>query len=202
MSDEWIVFPRWTEYQHYSDRELTWIKNYVSLLHHDGYLNLSPHCRGVLHGLLLVYASAHGQLRANTSSLSRQLNARVTTRQLVSLADAGFIRFSASKPLALARAREGEKKEKEKESARTNARTPAHARAREARAEENEREEEHVLTSLEQAAADEARRVRDEDEPPRDPQALERVRALTDRMGWSANNDQGWDDPHEDEEIF
>ena len=101
MADEWIVMPRWDEFQH---RDMArsdvppWVKNYTKLLHDDAYLTLSSHQRAVLHGLWLSYASARRQLPLNTRSLTRQLQLRVMRRDLEALNHAGFIEFSASKP--------------------------------------------------------------------------------------------------------
>jgi hypothetical protein len=108
MRAGWIVIPNWGEFQHYRDRDPTWIKTYVRLLHDDDYLRLTAHQRAVLHGVWLAYASSNGQLRASTSSLTRQLALRVASRQLDALTDAGFIEISASRPLSLARSREAE----------------------------------------------------------------------------------------------
>src|SRR5262245_45142952 len=108
MPERWIVVEHWNRYQHYGDRSPAWIKNHLDLLHNDGYLELTPNQRAVLHGLWLLYASAHGEVRENTARLSRQLNLRVMRRTLEALNHAGFIRFSASKPLALTRSGETE----------------------------------------------------------------------------------------------
>lgn len=100
----WIVIPNWhggkEGFQHYKDRDPKWIKNYTRLLSSDTYLGLSGHRRGIIHGLWLAYASSNCQLRVDTASLSRRLSLRVTMSDLVSLSDAGFLGFSASKPLA------------------------------------------------------------------------------------------------------
>ncbi len=108
----WIVVPNWfgqddpsEGLQHYKDREPKWIKNYRRLLYKDEYRDLSGHCRAILHGLWLEYASTDGRLRADSSSLSSRLALRVTKLQLESLNHAGFIHFSASKPLALSEQR-------------------------------------------------------------------------------------------------
>lgn len=97
----WIVIPGWEKFQHYKDRDPPWIKNYTRLLRKDEYLDLTAHQRAVLHGIWLLAAQNdnQGQVRLNTSSLSRQLNLRVSSRQLESLNHAGFIEFSASKVL-------------------------------------------------------------------------------------------------------
>ena len=105
MTERWIVVPNWREFQHYKNRDPSWVKAYTRLLDDPEYLELSFHVRGVLLGLWLAYARSDGQLRGNTLALTRQLGGdtgtRVTTRDLERLNHAGFIRFSASKPLAL-----------------------------------------------------------------------------------------------------
>jgi hypothetical protein len=99
----YIVIPNWDGpdgFQHYRDRDPIWIKNYRALMAKDEYLELSFHVRGILHGLWLEYAASDRQLSDNTVTLSRRLGGRVTRRDLESLNHAGFIHFSASKPLA------------------------------------------------------------------------------------------------------
>jgi hypothetical protein len=99
--DQWIVIPRWEDFQHRDMARSSvppWIKTYTRLLANDDYLALSHHLRGVLLGIWLEYARSTRQLRGSTSALSRRLGQRVTTRDLQSLNDAGFIGFSASKP--------------------------------------------------------------------------------------------------------
>lgn len=96
----WIVIPNWDELQHYKDRDPLWIKNYRKLLAKPEYLKLTLPQRGILHGLWLMYAESHREIPVNTAYLSRALHGRVTNASLVSLNRAGFIAFSASKPLA------------------------------------------------------------------------------------------------------
>jgi len=99
----WIVIPRWDGedgFQHYKDREPIWIKNYTRLLSSDSYLGLTFVQRGVLHGLWLEYARSNRQIRDSTLSVSRRLGERVTSATLDALNHAGFVAFSASKPLA------------------------------------------------------------------------------------------------------
>jgi len=112
---QWIVIPNWDKFQHYRDRDPTWIKNHRSLLHSDAYRNLSYHQRGVLHGLWLEYAAANRQIRDSTLTLTRQLGQRVSRRDLETLNHAGFIEFSASKPLAPRYHDASPEKEKERE---------------------------------------------------------------------------------------
>jgi hypothetical protein len=108
----WIVVPNWHRFQHYRDRSPPWVKTYTELLHDENYLELTMHQRGVLHGLWLAYAATHGQLRGSTATVTRQLGGRVSRATLQRLNQAGFIQFSASKPLALARSPE-ERRERE-----------------------------------------------------------------------------------------
>ena len=95
---DWIVIPRWDEFQHYKDRNPPWIKVYTRLLQDPDYRDLTPAERGLLHGLWLAYAQAAGQLRVR--SVPDALSMKVGTLQLFSLNQAGFLGFSASKPLA------------------------------------------------------------------------------------------------------
>ncbi len=122
--ERWIVVPNWREFQHYKNRDPSWIKAYTRLLSNADYIGLSFHVRGVLFGLWLAYARSDGQLLGSTSTLTRQLGGdtgtRVTTRDLAALNDAGFIRFSASKPLALRYQVASPEVEREKEKERTS----------------------------------------------------------------------------------
>jgi hypothetical protein len=111
---KWIEIVGWDTFQHYTKRRPIWIKNYVALLLKDEYRELTGHQRGVLHGLWMLYALSECQLRADTASISRQLGLRVSTAQLESLNDAGFLRIRARRPLASSRARAREETETEK----------------------------------------------------------------------------------------
>jgi hypothetical protein len=109
IGDAWIIVPNWERFQHYGDRAPSWIKNYVQLLSDDEYLELTWADRGVLHLVWLEFAASRGQLKASRviaggSWVSRGYragalagHARVSLRRLN---DAGWIEFSASKPLA------------------------------------------------------------------------------------------------------
>lgn len=121
--ERWILIPKWDSsdgFQHYVDRDPIWIKNYRTLLAKDEYLRLSFHLRGILHSLWLEYAASNRQIRDNTLTLTRRLGQRVTTQDLERLNHAGFIRFSASKPLA----RRKPRVEKEKEQTRAGEQEP------------------------------------------------------------------------------
>lgn len=95
----WIVVVGWETFQHYRDRTPIWIKTYLDLLERDEYLDLPPATRGLLHDLWLLTARRSGVVSANTLRLSRVLGCQVRRSQLEALADAGFIAFSASKPV-------------------------------------------------------------------------------------------------------
>ncbi len=108
------MIPRWDGadgFQHYSNRDPVWIKNYTRLLHSDEYMGLTLHQRGVLHGLWITYAASGRQIRDSTATVSRQLGHRVSRATLDALNHAGFIEYSASKPLAACYPREEKEKE-------------------------------------------------------------------------------------------
>ena len=101
--ERWIVVEKWDGpggFQHYTDRDPIWIKNYRDLLAKEEYLTLSFNRRGILHGLWLEYAASNRAIRERTVTLTRRLGQRVTRADLEALNDAGWITFSASKPLA------------------------------------------------------------------------------------------------------
>lgn len=118
--ERWIVIPNWDSneenghqgFQHYKDRDPYFIKNYRSLLSKDEYLELTFHQRGVLHGLWLEYAASNRQIRDSTLTVTRRLGQRVTRTTLDALNHAGFIAYSASRPLAPRYPREEKEKEK------------------------------------------------------------------------------------------
>jgi hypothetical protein len=131
--DRWIVIPRWTEFQHYKDRDPFWIKDYIRQVRDDTYLSLNLAQRGLLHDLRLLYAESGGQL--NEAGARRRLvggssGARTWLVHLEALNQAGFVEFSSSKPLAL-------EKEKEKETSlpRASARSTGKSRSLAARPE-------------------------------------------------------------------
>lgn len=122
--ERWIVVIGWERFQHYqggprADRP-PWIKTYVALLHDDAYLRLTLHQRGVLHGLWLEYATARRQLPDSTATISRRLGERVTRATLDALNHAGFITFSASKPLAARYQDASPERERDREQAHTS----------------------------------------------------------------------------------
>jgi hypothetical protein len=115
--DGWIVIPGWPKFQHYKDRDPTWIKNYTRLLHDDAYDELTLAATGLLHVSWLLYAVSGGVLAV--SQLRRFCTAKGDSRHfqhhLDSLIRAGFVQVVASKPLALARSREVEVEKEKKD---------------------------------------------------------------------------------------
>lgn len=95
--DDWIIVPGWSKFQHYKNRSPLWIKVYSKLLHDPKYLQLSLASRGLLLVIWLAYSQENGSISVrNVNKLSQN---RVSLPQLMSLNQAGFIRFAASKPL-------------------------------------------------------------------------------------------------------
>jgi hypothetical protein len=108
--DYWIVVPRWHEFQHYKDRNPTWIKVYAKLLNNPDYIELSLASKGLLQIIWLAYSQRGEQL--TIKQLRHFVRPSLLGRpQLESLNHAGFIWFSASKPLAQETETETEKKD-------------------------------------------------------------------------------------------
>ena len=122
MDDRWITVPNWERFQHYKDRNPTWIKLYTELNSRVEWLSLTWQQRGVLVTIWAEFARAHGTIRV--SDVSRLCHQPLRTRHLEALADAGFIEIAASRPASTAAsphalAREEVLRTKEKEA--TNA---------------------------------------------------------------------------------
>lgn len=92
------MVPGWTKFQHYKDRAPLWIKVYTDLESKDEWRDLTLTERGLLVCIWLEYARADGAL--TTRSLSARVAQRNLRKSLNSLKEAGFIRLSASRPLA------------------------------------------------------------------------------------------------------
>jgi hypothetical protein len=123
-ADVWIVVPNWEKFQHYKDRSPPWIKLYTELAHKDEWLALSGFARGVLVTIWIEYAQSQGRVRS--SAVHRQIRSRYTAGTLEALNHAGFIEFSASRPLA----HRYQDASPEREVLRTSLRERASARAR------------------------------------------------------------------------
>lgn len=127
MSDDdgWIVIPNWDRYQHYHDRDPTWIKDYASQLADDDWLKLTLSERGALQTVRLMYAECDGQLPLRRTIRALVYHDRRAKRTLEALNHAGFIAIVATRPLALARSREKRREEKnERASATPKTKTP------------------------------------------------------------------------------
>jgi len=108
--DVWVVIPNWGKFQHYHDRNPTWLKLYVELASRDEWLALTDADRGLLVLLWVEYARSNGRLRAaNVPAKDRQ---RSRKRSFERLKEAGFIELSSSPP-ARGRAREEGEGEKD-----------------------------------------------------------------------------------------
>jgi hypothetical protein len=114
MDDErWIIVPNWDKFQHYHDRDPVWIKVYTELNSSADFCSLGVASRGALLTIWVEYARSRGQLTVEKCMQLCGKSAR--TSHFESLNHAGFIRFSASKPLALTRSQEKEVREEKKE---------------------------------------------------------------------------------------
>ena len=102
---EWIVIPNWEHFQHYKDRNPSWIKLYLELNSADEWLGLSTAARGMLVTIWIEYARSGGVLRVEKCMQLCGKSAR--SWHLTSLKDAGYIEISASQP-SRARSRETE----------------------------------------------------------------------------------------------
>jgi hypothetical protein len=96
--DDWIIVRNWERFQHYHDRpQPQWVKVYTSLLHDPKFLELSMGARGLLVTIWMAFGTEKGTIRVQ--DVSHFAHKRVSNVQLISLNHAGFIHFSASKPL-------------------------------------------------------------------------------------------------------
>lgn len=103
---DWLIVPNWGKFQHYRDRNPPWIKVYSKLLHDPDYLGLSLAAKGLLLVVWLAYSQSGERL--TVAGLRRLCHDRFGYPHLIALNEAGFLYWSASKPLAT-------KTEKEKE---------------------------------------------------------------------------------------
>lgn len=116
VADSWIVIPKFFDYQHRDTMRANtappWLKLYTRLMDNQKFLDLTFAERGLLISLWIAYAKSDGRLSVDTTSiqppysgrtakLTRRLGQRVLSTQLVSLNEAGFIAFAASRPPAL-----------------------------------------------------------------------------------------------------
>jgi hypothetical protein len=104
--EQWIVISKWDRFQHYGNRTPPWIKIYTELLDDPNFSRLTHTERSTLLGLWLQYARSRRAIPLDTRWITRAINANVTRKTLESLNHAGFITFSASKPLASRASRE------------------------------------------------------------------------------------------------
>jgi hypothetical protein len=97
--ERWLVIPHWPKFQHYSNRNPRWIKDYVDQLDRDEYMQLTLAQRGLLQDLRRLYARCDGIVRE--SDIPARILQKVPRKSLEALNHAGWIGFVASKPLSL-----------------------------------------------------------------------------------------------------
>jgi hypothetical protein len=95
MSDEqWIVIPNWDKFQHYKDRNPTWIKLYTELDSDPNWDKLTLPQRGLLVTIWIMYARSRGKV--NLKACAKRVGRSYKAHSVKSLSDAGFIVLSAS----------------------------------------------------------------------------------------------------------
>ncbi len=100
MNDDlWIVIPNWERFQHYKNRNPTWIKLYTELASDSEWDSLTLPQRGLLVTIWIEYASSRGRVRIE--NVRRRVGISFRNASVEALNHAGFIELSASKPLAL-----------------------------------------------------------------------------------------------------
>jgi hypothetical protein len=92
--DDLIVVPRWDKFQHYKDRNPTWIKLYTELETKDEWLDLTYAQRGMLVTIWCAYATHRGRLRVRNLTIGGAQ--RRSYVHLQALSDAGWIQVRAS----------------------------------------------------------------------------------------------------------
>src|SRR3954464_2380722 len=73
MAERWIVIPNWDRFQHYKDRNPSWIKGYVELLNDTEFRRLTFPQRGLLFGIWLLYASTRREVPHSAAWLAHRL---------------------------------------------------------------------------------------------------------------------------------
>ena len=124
MDEQWIVVPNWERFQHYKNRNPTWIKLYTELAHDPDWDALTLPQRGMLVTIWIEYASSRG--RVSYEKIRRIVGLSFRNATLESLNHAGFITFAASKPLAMRYTRVREEEELDKEQEKPSDKTPSY----------------------------------------------------------------------------
>src|SRR4051794_35430914 len=73
MAERWIVISNWDRFQHYKDRNPSWIKGYVELLNDTEFRRLTFPQRGLLFGIWLLYASTRREVPHSAAWLAHRL---------------------------------------------------------------------------------------------------------------------------------
>ena len=103
----------WDQYQHYKDRDPTWIKLYARLLDDYGFATLPDNSKWHLIGIFLLASKQGNRIPGDPRWVRKKIAAR-TRVDLQALLAAGFIEEDAS--TTLAEAEQGASPEKESES--------------------------------------------------------------------------------------
>jgi hypothetical protein len=100
MNDAWIVIPNWDKFQHYKNRQPTWIKLYTELDHKPEFRRLTYVQRGLLVTIWIKYALGNGLVQTSSIPRPSGVSGVSMARAFKALEQAEFIELSASKPLA------------------------------------------------------------------------------------------------------
>lgn len=88
---QYYMIKNWQRYQHYKDRNPTWIKMYVSILRDLDFCSLCDSAKLLLFHLYLLSANNGNKLTLTRSLLARTLGIRVTEKGIQELIDYGFL---------------------------------------------------------------------------------------------------------------
>ena len=108
----WLTIKNWAEFQHYADRNPTWIKLHRALLDDYEFCALPDHAKGHLVLIWLFASQQGGRVPADPQFLTKKLGLNRTV-DLAQLVNAGFLisdgNQDASEPLALEEKRREQK---------------------------------------------------------------------------------------------
>ena len=115
MSERYIVVRNWERFQHYKDRNPTWIKSHLEALDNEDYMGSSLAVRGLIECIWKLYARHKGVLTVNQTRhlvCTHRGDSRHFRRHIESLCNAGFIEITASRPVPIRYHRDRSKEEK------------------------------------------------------------------------------------------
>jgi len=94
VADRWIVIPNWDRFQHYKDRDPTWIKVYTRLGSDPYWDELTLGQKGLLLEIWIMYARSGRKV--TLKAVAKQAGRSYKASAVKALADAGFIELAAS----------------------------------------------------------------------------------------------------------